>query len=286
MSGPAPSFGVVTRSGIPYATHDGIELTGELYLPQGRDKAPALVAVHGGGWQLGSPDVYRHWGPLLAGNGFALYAIRYRLSKAGTKSYPGAVYDVKAAVQFARANAAQLGLDPDRIGMIGDSAGAHLSALVALAGEEFTSEYRDDPHAAIPADVKAVVGFYGVYDLLAQWQHDQIARPRDQISEKFLGVSPMQSRRTFLAASPVHHVAAEMADKPRFLLIYGTDDEVVDPQSQSQAFLAELKQAAFFARTVVVPGAGHFWAADPIDEAGSYGAQAAPQIVRFLHEAL
>ena len=59
------------------------------------------------------------WGPFLAKNGVAVFAFRYRLSKPGAKSYPGAVYDVKAAVQFVRANAAQLGVDPDRIGMVG-----------------------------------------------------------------------------------------------------------------------------------------------------------------------
>jgi acetyl esterase/lipase len=60
------------------------------------------------------------------------FAISYRLSKPGAKTFPGAVYDVKAAVQFVRANAARFGIDPDRIGLMGDSAGAHLAALVAL----------------------------------------------------------------------------------------------------------------------------------------------------------
>ena len=72
--------------------------------------------------------------------------------KPGVKTWPGAVYDTKAAVQYVRAQAAELGVDPERIGLIGDSAGAHLSSLVALAGEEplFSSEYRGDPHAAVP----------------------------------------------------------------------------------------------------------------------------------------
>lgn len=187
------TYAVTTRSNIEYVEHDGVKLTGDLYSPKGLDKAPVLIAAHGGGWQVGSPASYRHWGPFLAKHGIAVLAIRYRLSKPGAKSYPGAVYDVKAAVQFARANAAQLGLDAARIGMIGDSAGAHLVALVALAGDEFASEHRNDPHAATPANVKAVIGFYGVYDMQAQWLHDQITRPRDQITEKLLGVTPKSS---------------------------------------------------------------------------------------------
>jgi acetyl esterase/lipase len=287
---PAQTYAVATRSAVPYVEHDGVKLVGELYLPKGLDKAPLVIAAHGGGWQVGSPATYRHWGPYLASNGYAVFAIGYRLSKPGAKSYPGAVYDVKAAVQFARANAAELGIDPDRIAMMGDSAGAHLVSLVALAGDEplFSTEYRTDPHAATPANVKAVIGFYGVYDMQAQWHHDQITRPRDQITEKFLGVSPMQSRRAYFDASPINYATVEKNEKTRtrFLLIHGTNDDIVDPQTQSQAFLTALKQAGFFARTIVVPGSGHFWASEPVEEPGSYGAQAAPQMLRFLRAAL
>ena len=99
----AQSYGITTRTGVQYAEHDGVKLIGDLYLPKGLDKAPVIVAVHGGGWQAGSPTFYRHWGPLLAKNGIGVFAISYRLSKPGAKTYPGAVYDVKAAVQFARA---------------------------------------------------------------------------------------------------------------------------------------------------------------------------------------
>jgi len=286
----AQTYGVTMRPNVEFGEHDGVKLAGDLYLPKGLDKAPALIAVHGGGWQIGSPVFYRHWGPFLAKNGVAVFAVRYRLSKPGAKSYPAAVYDVKAAVQFVRANAAQLGVDPDRIGLMGDSAGAHLAALVALAGDEplFSTEYRSDPHAATAANVKAVVGFYGVYDMQAQWHHDQITRPRDQITEKSLGVSPMQSRRTYFDASPMSHATVDKNEKTRtrFLLIHGTNDDIVDPQTQSQAFLTALKQAGFFARTIVVPGSGHFWASDPVEEPGSYGAQAAPHLLRFLQGAL
>ena len=286
----AQTYGVATRPNIQYAEHDGVKLAGDLYAPKGRDKAPLVVAVHGGGWQVGSRASYQYWGPFLAKHGYALLAINYRLSKPGAKTYPAAVYDVKAAVQFARANAVELGIDPDRIGVMGDSAGAHLVALIALAGNEplFSSEYRNDPHAATPANVKAVIGFYDVYDMQAQWHHDQITRPRDQITEKFLGVSPMQSRRTYFDASPMSYATVEKREKTgtRFLLIHGTNDDIVDPQTQSQAFLTSLKQAGFFARTIVVPGSGHFWASDPVEEPGSYGAQAAPQMLRFLQAGL
>src|SRR5436190_9950210 len=193
----AATYDVTTRADIVFAEHDGVKLLGDLYAPKGLDKAPVLVAVHGGGWQVGSRKFYMNWGPYLAKNGFAVFAIEYRLMKPDVKAYPGAVYDTKAAVQYIRANAGELGIDPERIGMVGDSAGAHLSALVALAGEEpaFSSEYRSDAHVSVTAKVKAVIGFYGVYDMLAQWEHDLLARPRDNISEKFLGAAPHANRK-------------------------------------------------------------------------------------------
>jgi acetyl esterase/lipase len=278
---------VAAELDITFAEHDGVKLLGDLYLPKGMGKAPVLVGVHGGGWQIGDRKFYTHWGDYLARHGYAVFAIEYRLMKPDVKTWPGAVYDVKAAVQFVRAEAAEFGLEPDRVGLIGDSAGAHLSALVALAGNEplFSSQYLGDRHAATPADVKAVVGFYGVYDLLAQWEHDQITRPRDQITEKLLGGPPMVSRKVYFEASPLSYVTVDK-NSTRFLLVYGREDDIVDPASQSERFLTALKQAGFYARQIVVPGAGHFWCPDPIDEPESLGAYAGPKIVRFLEAAL
>jgi acetyl esterase/lipase len=258
-----------------------VTLLGDLYLPKGLAPSPVLVGVHGGGWQVGDRKFYTHWGNYLARHGYAVFAIEYRLMKPGVKTWPGAVHDTKAAVQFIRAEAAEFGLDAERVGLIGDSAGAHLSALVALASEEplFAS-------GLAPADrVKAVIGFYGVYDMLAQWEHDQMTRPRDQITEKFLGGPPMISRKLFFEASPLSYVTVDK-NSTRFLLIYGREDDIVDPATQSEKFLTALKQAGYFARTIVVPGAGHFWASEPMDEPGSFSAYTAPKLLRFLQTAL
>jgi len=282
-----PGYDAELNPDILYAVHGGVELLGDLYRPRALDKAPVLVAAHGGGFQVGDRKFYRHWGPYLAERGIALFSIEYRLMRPGYSTWPGAVCDTKAAVQFVRAEAGKLGLDPDRIGAIGDSAGAHLTAMVALAGDEplFCEETRGDPHAAVSCKVKACVGFYGVYDMQAQWEHDQLTRPRDQITEKFLGGPPMANRRTFFDASPLSYATIDK-NTTRFLLIYGREDDIVDPPSQSDRFLVALKQAGFFARNIVVPGAGHFWASDPIDEPGGFGAHVAPRLVRFLEASL
>jgi acetyl esterase/lipase len=280
----AAEYEMANQPGVVFAKHDGVELVGDFYLPKGRAKAPVLVAVHGGGWQVGSRAFYRYWGLFFARAGYAVFAIEYRLGKEGV--YPAAVYDTKAAVQFVRAKAAEFDLDPDRIGVIGDSAGANLAALVALAGDQFNSAYRDDANAAVSADVKVMIGFYGVYDMLAQWTSEQTTRPDNNAVEKFLGVPPMQNRRIYFEASPISYATVNR-NKLKVLLIHGTHDDLVDPESQSGAFLAALTQAQFFARRIIIPGAGHFWAAEPFEsDPHSYSAQAIPRLMRFLESSL
>ena len=222
-----------TKTGVTYATHDGVTLLGDFYAPEGSGPHPALIAVHGGGWQQGTRDSYRHWGPYLAAAGYALFSVDYRLAKPNQPSYPQAMHDIRAAVQFVRGSATDLGIDPKRIGLIGDSAGAHLAALVALAGDapSFAGAYREDPFHAVSTKVKAVIGFYGVYDMAQQWQHDLVSRPKDQITEKFLGAAPIDNRRLYFDASPMSYVTREN-NQTAFLITHGTEDDVVDAASQ------------------------------------------------------
>jgi acetyl esterase/lipase len=278
---------VEIQRGIEYGRHDGVPLLADLYAPAAPGTYPAIVAVHGGGWQAGSRESYVHWGNTLAAHGIALMAVDYRLCKPGETSYPEAVHDVRAAVQFLRSRARDYHIDPARLALIGDSAGAHLASLVALAGDApvFAGAYPDDPYAGVSTKVKAVIGAYGVYDLLQQWSRDQLARPRDQIVEKLLGVAPMENRRLYFDASPMSYATSDN-NATAFLLTYGTDDDIVDYRPQSEAFLLALKQARFFARTVAMPGAGHFWLTDPIEEAGSLTAFLAPRLLRFLADKL
>lgn len=279
----AQTIEIEVRRNLEYVVHDGVRLAGNLYVPKTEGRYPAIVAIHGGGWQAGSPQAYQYWGPYLAQRGIAVYAIAYRFSKPGQKSFPEAVHDVRAAVQFLRGRAAELRIDPDRIGLMGDSAGGHLAALVALAGDhpQFANAYKDDPHAAHSTKVKVAVPIYGVFDMYAQWKHDQRTRPRDHITEKFLGASAIDDKRVYFDASPLSYVSAKN-NSTSFLVVWGTVDDIVDKSTQSETFLEALKQAGHFVRPVPVEGAPHFWAWDPIHEDGSFTGFLAPRLLRFL----
>jgi acetyl esterase/lipase len=278
---------VETRKAIQYGTHDGTALIGDLYFPEGTETRPAVIAVHGGGFQVGSRDFYQYLGPYLARRGYALFSIDYRLTRDGKNRYPAAVNDVRAAIQWMRSQAVDLKIDPARIALMGDSAGGYLSAQVALAGESpaYAHAYPDDPYANVSTKVKAVVGIYGHYDKIAQWQHDVLTRPTDNITQNFMGFPPMQDRLAWYAASPIAH-ATFANNSTSFLLVWGTNDDIVESSSQSEAFLLALKQARFYVRTVVIQSAPHFWITDPVDESNSFAGFFAPRLVRFLNQRL
>jgi acetyl esterase/lipase len=273
------------RKNVAYANHDGVELCGDLYLPAGRGPFPVLVNVHGGYWRRGVRETFKYWGPYLAARGYAGFTISYRLTKPGQKTYPEAVHDVCAAVQFMRGRASDFRLDPDRIALLGNSAGAQLAALVALAGDSalFAGGYPQDPHAALSTRVKVLVGVYGIYDLVAQWKVSQLVNPGDNQVESFLGVSPMVDRRRYFDASPISY-AITANNKTAVYLAWSTEDDVVDHRTQSMEFLLALKQAGFTARPCIIQGAPHYWLSEPVEELDSTPGFLAPRLLRFLGE--
>jgi acetyl esterase/lipase len=298
-----PEPNVTIHNGLAYANHEGIELAGDLYLPAGAKSAPALVAVHGGGWVAGVRGAFQYWGPYLAARGIALFAISYRLATKA-KTFPEAVQDVLAGVQFVRGKAAAFGIDPARIGLLGASAGAHLAALAALSGKKFAGGYPQDAFAALgggagkfanayPQDafasastgVKALIGVYGIYDAVAMWTNYQLQGGRDNNFQKFMGVPPMEDRQLYFDASPLSY-ATFANNAIGVLLVTGTEDDLVDRKVQTDPFQLALKQAGFFVRPCILPGAPHYWMNDPIDEPGSFPGFVAPRLLRFLAERL
>ncbi len=264
---------------LTFAVVDGVELKGDLYLPDCDGPHPVLVAAPGGAWLRGDKKQLGQWGRHLAANGFAVFAIDYRRATAG-KVFPQNVQDVMAAARFIQDQAAILSLDPTRIGLLGASAGAHLTSLAALAQSQ---PWLDGP--TVP--FKTLVVCYGVYDLVTHWQADldKNAAPGQDPTERMLGATPYDDQKLYFDASPIRHVAYDRSAL-KTLVIWGADDSDVSPR-QSEAFVRALRQARFFVRTIAVPGAGHFWfSEEPIDAPGSATGKVAPSIVAFLKQHL
>ena len=136
----------------------------DLYRIQGiSSPRPALVWFHGGGWVINSKDNIEGIAFEIAeAGGFHLVSVNYRLAGQDAEDWPGIIREVKSAIRWLKLNAAQLEIDPDAIIVTGESAGAHLAAMIALSSGVADLEGNVNPGAS--SDVAAAVLFYGPYD--------------------------------------------------------------------------------------------------------------------------
>jgi acetyl esterase/lipase len=246
-----------TINDIVYAKPDGRKLLLDLYLPKkGPTPRPLVILIHGGGWQKGSRKKVKEKVAPLRARGFAVAAIDYRLTDVA--QFPAQIRDCLAAVRFLRANAEKYGLDPDRFGVWGMSAGAHLSALVGLAHD--VEDFDPGTHPKVSGRVQAVCDWFGPSNLVDLQSHLKPDSPVDHESAespegKLVGgaLTGEEYRERARKASPVTYVDAEA---PPFLIMHGERDEVI-PIEQSRALHRKLKKAGAESRLVKVPKAGH-----------------------------
>ena len=214
------------------------DLKGDLYLPKAEiaDK-PALVIVHGGGWRKGSPNGVRGFGEYLSRSGYVCLCPEYRLS--GEAHWPAQIEDVKCAIRFLRAHVKSLGLDPERIGVIGDSAGGHLALMAAVASElDGEGGYESET-----SSVKAVGSMYGPV---------RIGTHRRNGSRIEL-MAPHATESDRAQASPIDY---NLSNFPPCLLIHGADDPAV-PLSGSIELYTKLTQLNRTVELHVFAGEGH-----------------------------
>lgn len=215
---------------IEYGKAGDISLKLDLYLPrEPRGLLPGLIFIHGGGWESGERQVYHYYTFKYAQKGYAAATMSYRLS--GVAPFPAAVHDVKGAVRWMRANAGEYGIDPDRIAVLGGSAGGHLSMMVGYTPGDPELE-GDVGHPGVSSAVQAVVNYYGPCDLTTTLgQESRVAR-------KFMGALYDENPDIYRQASPLFHLTA---DAPPTLIFHGTIDDIV-PIEQSDRLAARLAE--------------------------------------------
>ncbi|MET9610652.1 alpha/beta hydrolase [Streptomyces sp. NPDC006512] len=268
--------GVRFFDGVTYATTPGFRpRLLDVRVPAGEGPFPAVVWIHGGGWLEGDrryppptvPAALLH-GAVL-GAGLALVSIDYRHSLEAP--FPAQLHDVKAAIRYVRAHAGTLGIDPDRIGVWGESAGGHLAALAGLVGPGSPDGAALEGAHGVGSGatgVSAVVDWYGVSDLPALADHPMPAMlggaDFPDPYEALLGGTEAERPALARAASPVTY--AEGSNPPPFLLVHGTRDGLV-PYSQSESLARALSDAGGEVTLRPVEGADHIFLGSPDIEA-------------------
>jgi acetyl esterase/lipase len=212
----------------------------DFYRATGRASAPCVVMIHGGGWDNGDrkqlPEVNHH----LARLGYAVAAVSYRLAP-GTV-WPGQAEDVRAAIDYLKANAAELGVDPTRLVLMGRSAGGQIATAVAYGF----------PDTA----VRGAVSFYGPHDQVFAWQfsrEDDILNAV-KLLRQYLGGSPQEAPEAYRTASA--YLIATKENAVPTLLVHGAMDSMVW-HKQSERMHAKLDELGVANAFVSLPWATH-----------------------------
>jgi len=224
--------GVVEHRGLAYREVAGHILKLDLHLPQDPEgPLPLLVFIHGGGWSKGFREDYHLYTMRFARQGYAAATVSYRLSPGAV--FPDAVEDVKCAVGWLQANSVEYGIDPERVIVIGGSAGGYLALMAGLTDADAycgTCETTPEPRP------RGIVNLYGPTDLTAPE-----AQEASEVTG-FLGTTWASAPERFAEASPITHLAE---GAPPTLIIHGTLDQVV-PVTQADALAERMQDLGLF----------------------------------------
>jgi acetyl esterase/lipase len=233
---------------IPYCTMDGVSLKTDVYYPQtGSAPWPLVIYVHGGGWETSDKSEGAGFFKLtgMYNQGFLLASVDYRL--APKYKFPAQIQDVKCAVRYFRAHAAEYNLNPDKIGVWGGSAGGHLVSLLGAADSSAGWDVGEYLHQS--SRVQAVVDMFGPSDLTRGFATTALqAKLQRDVFDSTSNADPILA-----AASPVTYVTA---DDPPFLILQGEADSLVPPE-QSQILFDKLQAAGVSSELVTIRHAGH-----------------------------
>jgi len=223
----------------------------DIFMPQQTTgPVPVVVWIHGGAWKTG--DKEKSPALPLVSRGFAVVSLNYRLSQEAI--FPAQIEDCKAAIRFLRSKAKAIGIDPDRIGVWGSSAGGHLAALRGTSGDVKQLEGATD-NLPFSSRVQAVCDFFGPTDFLRMddTPGDMPHNAADSPESTLIGGPIQENPEKVARANPITYITP---DDPPFLILHGDEDKTVIP-SQSTLLADALKKAGVPVEFEIIKGAGH-----------------------------
>jgi len=240
--------GYSVRRGVVYNHPARKPLKLTIFSPNdGTEKHPAVLLIHGGGWLFGTRYQLDWYGRQLARHGYVAATIDYRMMP--RYAFPDCLHDCKLGVMWLRSNAAAYGIDPERIGALGNSAGGHLTALLGATKPEDGLEPAGA--AGVSSSIRAAVVLYGVSDMSYYRNPTGYIRlfgVTSQFIKNFVTRDYHGEGDAFDAASPVHYADESMCPT---LFIHGTKDNLV-PYGQTVAFYNQLRRLGVPTRLITV----------------------------------
>jgi acetyl esterase/lipase len=244
---------------VTYVRRGAHDLKLDLYLPAARGtlSRPAVVFVHGGGWRTGVRANFAPMAIRMAERGYAAATISYRLAPEAT--YPAAIHDVKAAVRWVRAHAADYDIDAGRIAVAGGSAGGQIAALTGVTNDEARFD-PDGAASAVSSKVQAIVNIDGLSDFTSEEARKYEDDPAKQPSSagSWFGGRYAEKAALWHDASPLFHVGP---GAPPILFIVSAQRRF---SLGREAMAAKLRAFGVTSDVVPVPDTPHsFWLFDP-----------------------
>ena len=234
--------------GIEYANPDNQHLQLNIARPKNTDHLlPCVLCIHGGGFRAGNRDSYNPLLIKLADRGYVAVTTSYRL--APKYQFPAAIFDVKAAVRWLKANAGRYQIDPDRLGVTGDSAGGHLAQFLGVTADLKQFE-GDEGNDAQSTRVACVVNRYGPSDFTKSYGKSVDAA---EVLPLWLGGNLETAREKHVLASPLNWVTPAGAPT---LILHGTDDKYV-AYEQAVWMRDRLNSCGVPVEMLTLEGAGH-----------------------------
>lgn len=250
-----PRYEFELTQGVPYGEIDSADPevlfrhTMDVRLPIGAAGAlPAMVIVHGGGWKAGDSTNNVGLAELYAHRGLATYAINYTLSTPDSPSFPANIQDVLCAIRSLRNPELNFRADPDRIVILGTSAGGHLAALAALMDWPNGLDDETCPQDYPEPTVQLAVDYFGPADLALT-----VGTEGEALTHQLIGASLAEDPETWALASPISHVSAT---DPPLLIAHGTADQSVQA-AHSIALHEAIQNVGGQSTLVLVEGGEH-----------------------------
>ncbi len=237
---------------IVYTKAGGVELKLDIVSPaKGEGPFPSVLVIHGGAWRAGNKSDTRQVMREFAGRGYVAVSPQYRFCP--REVFPAQLYDVKAAVRWMKQHAKEQKMDPDRIGAVGFSAGAHLALMLGVTSPSDGLE-GEAPAGSPDSRIRAVVNYFGPVDLAAT-DIPEVSKP---LVRDFLGATPIERPDLAAMASPRTYLTR---DDPPILTFQGTKDPLV-PHTQAVELAEAMTAAGIPGRVELLVGAGHGWGGD------------------------